>query len=164
MTTPPAPDLTRTHRIVSQSEPLDLTTLCRTLAALAPELAAGDTLSLIGPMGAGKTTAIAALVMALGYSGHPKSPSFVLQHIYETPTLTIEHWDLYRLLDAPPEQLAALLREIGTTGNLVLIEWPEPLLTLGWGSDTAILTLDIVDDSRRILTRWTPLITSGRRP
>jgi|GEM_PF-648409 len=161
MTTQSALDLTLTHRIMSQSEPRNLDALRTAIAALAKDIAPGDTIGFIGPLGAGKTTAIQALVAALGYTGHAKSPSFVLQHIYETQGFAIEHWDLYRLLDAPPDQLASLRREIGTTGNLVLIEWPEPLLALGWGQDATLWSLAIADDSHRILTRWTRIAASG---
>lgn len=150
-------DLTATHRLVDTSAPLDIDGLREYVQQLTGSFATGGALALIGPMGAGKTTTIQSLVTALGYTGHPKSPSFVMQHIYQLPALIIEHWDLYRLLDAPAGQLLPLIREIGATGQLVLIEWPEPLFAIGWGDEAVVWQLNIVDETHRILSRWEPL-------
>ena len=44
--------------------------------------------------------------------------------VYETPTVSVVHLDLYRLLD--PEELEPLgLREFARPGYLWLIEWPD---------------------------------------
>ncbi|MCG3150894.1 MAG: hypothetical protein GEEBNDBF_00159 [bacterium] len=147
-----------THGITEESPPLDLAALRIKAASLAPEVVGGGVLALTGPLGAGKTTVVQALVQSLGYQGSVKSPSFVLQHLYQTPDLTIEHWDLYRLLDATPEQVLTLLRDIGQQGSLVLLEWPEPLISCGWGRDVPIWQLSAPDESSRILTRWEPRI------
>jgi tRNA threonylcarbamoyladenosine biosynthesis protein TsaE len=47
-----------------------------------------------------------------------------LVEVYETPTVSLVHLDLYRLLD--PEELEPLgLREFACPGYLWLIEWPD---------------------------------------
>lgn len=157
MTTPCSSEtLAVTHSITEETPPLDLVALRDKAASLALEVAGRGVLALTGPLGAGKTTVVQTLVQALGYQGSVKSPSFVLQHLYQTPDLTIEHWDLYRLLGATSEQVLTLLREIGQQGSLVLLEWPEPLIACGWSREVPIWQLTAPDESSRILTRWEP--------
>jgi len=157
MTTPCTSEaLAETHVIRERTAPLNLTDLRNKAVSLAPEVVGRGVLALTGPLGAGKTTVVQALVQALGHQGSVKSPSFVLQHLYQTPDRTIEHWDLYRLLDATSEQVLTLLREIGQQGSLVLLEWPEPLIACGWGREVPIWQLIAPDESSRILTRWEP--------
>ena len=57
-------------------------------------------------------------------TGPVKSPTYTLVEMYETPTVSIVHLDLYRLLD--PEELEPLgLREFARPGYIWLIEWPD---------------------------------------
>lgn len=131
-------------------------------AALADRYRQGGLLALDGPLGAGKTTLIRGLVAALGATLPVKSPSFVLQHLYPcSGGMVVEHWDLYRLLSAPPSEVEVLERELGAHGGLVLLEWPGPLAALGWGADADWLTIAVepAEDERepvRTLTLWTP--------
>ncbi len=78
------------------------------------------TVALIGELGAGKTTFTRYLVEALGSTQAVSSPSFVLAHEYRFVGGSIEHWDLYRLKESPPE-----LDEPPATGTIRLIEWAE---------------------------------------
>ncbi len=84
-------------------------------------------MGLKGDLGAGKTTLVRYLVEELGGSaGHVASPSFTLQNEYVVGSgRRVEHWDLYRLREAPEE-----LAEPPTQETLRVIEWPEraPLL------------------------------------
>lgn len=90
---------------------------------LAPLLQAGDVIALGGGLGAGKTTFARALISAL--AGQPvdvPSPTYTLVQTYETPNLTVHHFDLYRIED-PGE-----LDELGwdeTADGLTLVEWPD---------------------------------------
>ncbi len=87
---------------------------------LAEKLTGGKTIGLIGELGAGKTTLVKFLVSALGANEEVSSPTFVLQHIYQTQKLTIEHWDLYRVR-ARPEEL-----DLDAPENVLrVVEWPE---------------------------------------
>ena len=90
---------------------------------LAVGLRAGDTLTLSGPVGAGKTTLVRALVYAVtGFDG-ASSPSFTFWQRYDG-RLPIHHIDLYRLEDA--NELSELgLHEAFDDHSLTLIEWPE---------------------------------------
>src|SRR5258707_9772323 len=82
------------------------------------------TIHLIGNLGAGKTTLARGFLRACGVSGPVRSPTYTLVELYETPTVSIVHLDLYRLLD--PSELEALgLREWAVPGYIWLIVWPE---------------------------------------
>ncbi|MEJ2669599.1 MAG: tRNA (adenosine(37)-N6)-threonylcarbamoyltransferase complex ATPase subunit type 1 TsaE [Gammaproteobacteria bacterium] len=91
-----------------------------------------------GDLGAGKTTAVRALLRAWGVLGSIKSPTYALVEPYsicadqtqardETlgeAALPVSHWDLYRLSD--PEELEQVgFRDYVAAGHVQLIEWPE---------------------------------------
>ncbi len=95
-------------------------------AGLAERLPSGALLLLEGPLGAGKTTLVAALVVALGGTARTSSPTYTLVHEYPTPQGTVVHIDAYRLGD--PAQLNALgLDDYLERARLVAIEWGGPL-------------------------------------
>ena len=60
---------------------------------------------LTGDLGAEKPPSRAASCARCGVSGPVKSPTYTLVEVYETPTVTVVHLDLYRLLD--PERARA---------------------------------------------------------
>jgi hypothetical protein len=97
--------------------------------ALATELAGwirpGDTLSLSGDLGAGKTTFARALIRIL--TGDPSlevpSPTFTLMQSYEGGGFPVVHADFYRI--KRPEELIELGFDEAVEGALVIVEWPE---------------------------------------
>jgi tRNA threonylcarbamoyladenosine biosynthesis protein TsaE len=74
----------------------DLKRIGRRLAAA---LRPGDLVLLYGPLGAGKTTLVREVAVALGVTDPVRSPSFTLANIYAGRP-PVQHLDLYRL-DAP---------------------------------------------------------------
>lgn len=97
----------------------------RVAALVALKVRAGDTIALHGDLGAGKTTFARALIRAL--LGQPEaevpSPTFPIVQAYDTPRLTVSHFDLYRL--SAPDDLGEIGFHDAASAGLVLVEWPE---------------------------------------
>ena len=106
--------------LASVDEP-ELTALAR---ALAPALACGGIVHLVGDLGAGKTTFARALLQALGVGDRVKSPTYSLIESYRIGDLQAHHLDLYRI--AAADELEWLgLADLLDANSLLLIEWPE---------------------------------------
>ncbi|MFQ6553759.1 tRNA (adenosine(37)-N6)-threonylcarbamoyltransferase complex ATPase subunit type 1 TsaE [Aestuariibius insulae] len=117
--------------------------------SVAPHLAAGDTLCLEGPLGAGKTHFARGVIRArLGTDEDIPSPTFTLVQTYgETPP-RIWHCDLYRLSDT--SELYELGLDEAMEDEICLIEWPD---RLGKARPADALTLDLAPeaDGRRAI-------------
>ncbi len=101
----------------------DLAATTRLARALAARLENGDALLLSGALGAGKSTLARALLCALGVQGDVPSPTFTLVQTYETPNLTVAHFDLYRLEN--PQEIEEIGFDDALADGAVLVEWPE---------------------------------------
>lgn len=131
----------------------------RTLAdtvALAHETARvlphGQLLLLSGPLGAGKTTFVAALAAALGSPADVTSPTYTLVHEYPCSTGPLIHIDLYRLPKGIDLEGALDLEDALGRARAVVVEWGERLLAThpeGWH-----LTLTRHREERS--ARWDP--------
>ena len=89
-------------------------------------------MSLVGDVGAGKTTATRYLLKALGYEGRVKSPTYSLceEHSLDLDTqisLHVFHFDLYRMQGPQEWQEAGLMEPFSNPQGptLCIIEWPE---------------------------------------
>lgn len=92
--------------------------------ALAEAIPMAACIYLRGPLGAGKTALVRALLRGLGYSGVVKSPTYSLMELYQVAGRMIIHLDLYRLAD--PVEIETLgLRDYATPATCWLVEWPE---------------------------------------
>lgn len=91
----------------------------RSLAARLPN---GALLLVDGPLGAGKTTLVRALVEALGGPRGATSPSYALVHEYPAPGGPIVHVDAYRLSDVH-DVVGLGLDDYLERARLVVIEW-----------------------------------------
>lgn len=127
----------------------------RLAEAIAPELGAGDTILLSGPIGAGKThfarALITARLAAFGRVEDIPSPTFTLVQTYDVGEIEIWHTDLYRLT-APDEVIELGLDEALETA-ITLIEWPDRL-----GSElpdrACSITFSIDGDGRNAVISW----------
>ncbi len=113
----------------------------RLARALSSVLAAGDCLTLNGPLGVGKTFLTRALCRALGLpTVEPvTSPTFTL--VNEHPTVPpVAHADVYRL-DSPDEVRDLGLAAMRGEGRLVVVEWGEPFVE-ALGGDAVVVRLE----------------------
>lgn len=116
------------------------------LAACAPS----RVMAIQGPMGAGKTTLIRHLCLALGVGDRVNSPTFSLVNEYVAPDGSpVFHIDLYRL-SGEEEAVQAGIGEVLSSGGLCLLEWPERAPGL-LPTDACHLTLEVLPDGRRRL-------------
>lgn len=91
--------------------------------ALAKSLKNTDVISLIGDLGAGKTTLVQFVGKALVVEDYITSPTFSLVNIYEADK-TIYHMDLYRLED--PSELEEIdFENYFYPEGISFIEWAE---------------------------------------
>lgn len=112
----------RIERRVVTTAPEQTQELAARLAAVAR---AGDVVSIVGDLGAGKTVFAKGFGRGLGVAGTINSPSFILMAEYEG-RLPLFHLDLYRLANAREAVAGGLLDERQATG-VTLIEWAERL-------------------------------------
>ena len=85
-------------------------------------------IELHGPLGAGKTTWVRALLKALGVQGRIKSPTYAVVEPYEVwldgQPMAVSHFDFYRF-DDPREWEDAGFREVFAAPGLKLCEWAQ---------------------------------------
>jgi len=117
-------------------------------AQLAPLLRAGDVICLEGALGAGKTTLARGLIKAFCGETNAPSPTFTLAETYQTPNLTLWHFDLYRL--EKPEDVWELGIEDAFDSAISLIEWPDRIAHL-LPADQLRLTIEIPSNGGRKL-------------
>lgn len=86
------------------------------------------TVCLYGPMGAGKTTLIKAMVKELGAVDVGSSPTFGLVNEYHNANgdLLAYHFDFYRI-NSLEEALDIGLEDYFATDVYIFIEWPEKI-------------------------------------
>ncbi len=94
----------------------------RIAAALAAELAPGDTVLVAGELGAGKTTFVRGACRALGVTGAVTSPTFTIGHRY-AGRVAVSHLDLYRFEGMSEAEWGDL--EPYFEDAVAFVEWPE---------------------------------------
>lgn len=99
------------------------------------------------PMGAGKTTLIAAIGKALGIQQAMSSPTFSIMNEYEVNGKLIYHMDWYRL-ESEAEARQAGVEAALEEADLSLVEWPEKAPNLV-PEDAVVLTIELLDPNYR---------------
>ncbi|TCZ74823.1 tRNA (adenosine(37)-N6)-threonylcarbamoyltransferase complex ATPase subunit type 1 TsaE [Flaviaesturariibacter aridisoli] len=106
-----------------------------------------------GPMGAGKTTTIAALCAARGVASAVSSPTFSIINEYgyqeDGQPRRLYHMDLYRLRDAD-EAINAGVEDALESGALCFVEWPEKAPELL--EDALRITIEVTGPQMRRMT------------
>ena len=96
---------------------------------LAQRLPTGAILLLKGPLGAGKTSLVQGIALALGVCEPITSPTFALAQHYTDGNPPLIHLDLYRLeqSNAADDLFLQEDEEAKAIGALLAVEWPERL-------------------------------------
>lgn len=96
-------------------------------ARLADVIQVPCVVSLVGPLGAGKTRLVQAVAEALAVAEEVTSPTFVLMNEYRTGRVPIYHLDAYRLKDADEFYELGLEEyftgRVATGPGITFIEW-----------------------------------------
>jgi len=120
--------------------------------SLAHALKPGLIIYLHGDLGAGKTTLTRAILHALGYPGHVKSPTYTLAEPYavqlDGQSVQLIHFDLYRMVSAD-EFLDAGFREYFNHQTICIIEWPEKAASVLPSPDISV-TLSLAGSGRHV--------------
>ena len=98
--------------------------------SLAAGLRGGETLALVGPLGAGKTQFVKGLAAGLGLAGAGvTSPTFTILHEYRErigqDALALNHADFYRLETAAEAAALGLEEYFDDRGAVTVIEWAD---------------------------------------
>ncbi len=99
------------------------------------------------PMGAGKTTLIAAIGKALGIQQAMSSPTFSIMNEYEVQGKLVYHMDWYRL-ESEAEARQAGVEAAMEEADLSLVEWPEKSPNLV-PERSVVIHIEILDPNRR---------------
>ena len=94
-------------------------------ASLIPQLSAGQTVCLLGGLGAGKTTLVRGMIQSVLGDIDVPSPTYTLVQTYEMPEFELWHCDMYRL-DRPEDGYELGLIDAFEEA-VCLIEWPDKL-------------------------------------
>jgi len=129
-------------------------------ASLARQARGGDTITLSGPLGVGKTALARGFLAALGHEGEVPSPTFAIVQPYDDLDPPVWHVDLYRIED--PSELDQLGLDAASDAVL-LVEWPERAGDGAW-PDALKLSLDFDQAGARRLTADVPPAWEARWP
>ena len=99
------------------------------------------------PMGAGKTTLIAAICKEMGITDHVTSPTFAIMNQYDAAGKLVFHMDWYRLQDEKDAQGAGVEAALEQADHC-FIEWPENAKGL-LPDQTQYFQIEILDPEHR---------------
>ncbi len=99
------------------------------------------------PMGAGKTTLIAAIGKAMGIREAMSSPTFSIMNEYEVQGKLVYHMDWYRLESAAEARHAGVEAAM-EEADMSLVEWPEKAPNLV-PDNAVVIHIEILDPNRR---------------
>ena len=108
-----------------------------------------------GPLGAGKTTLIQALLKECGINQPVTSPTFTYLNVYENDRNQLfYHFDLYRIDSLSNFQAAGFDEYLYAPNSWALVEWPAVIMPL-LKDKVCNCELDYSDNKRKIVLRGT---------
>lgn len=117
----------------------------------AGDIKPGSIIGLSGNLGAGKTHFIKGIAVANGIAkDEVVSPTFTIMREYYGPSVTVYHFDFYRL-NGGRELEAIGFRDFATEdGVITCVEWPEIEPSVFHMYDTVVKITHIDDNTRKI--------------
>lgn len=111
----------------------------------------GAVISLVGDLGAGKTTFAKGVARGLGIMGNVTSPTFTILNEYVGEEKRLYHFDFYRIED--PDELVELGFEdyFPSADGLTIVEWAEKAPSVLPKKFYQITFEKIDDDKRKIV-------------
>lgn len=111
----------------------------------------GETLELVGDVGAGKTTLTKAVARGLGVTSTVQSPTFTISNRYEARNgLTLAHYDFYRLNNAGLMQ-DELAEVVADPQYVTVVEWGDVVADV-LPSDRTTIFIKSTSETARELT------------
>ena len=118
--------------------------------SLAKTFTGGETLLLMGEMGAGKTHFVKGLAKGLGVDDVITSPTFALHNVY-SGRLTLNHFDFYRIDDSEEVAILGLNEFFKDKNGVAAIEWSENVADL-LPKHCITVTIEKLDENTRKIT------------
>jgi len=91
------------------------------------EVRENDIICFFGDVGSGKTVFTRGLCRGLGFKGYVNSPSYIVMNIYKTETVSIYHFDLYRIGSTAELNEIGFYEFAGQENSITIVEWAEML-------------------------------------
>ena len=117
---------------------------------IAPSLRDGTLVSLVGPLGSGKTTLTKGIAKGLLITDLVVSPSYVLAKEY-SGRFDLHHIDAYRITSIAEFVEVGLDALLPPEKGVSVVEWPERIPGLIEISDI-LVTIELLDDGAREVT------------
>ena len=111
-------------------------------------------ITMLGDLGAGKTTMTKGIAKGLGINGVVNSPTFTIMKIYEG-RLKLYHLDVYRI-ENPLDDFE--LEEYFEDDGVCVIEWANQINELLPHDRLDIEILDLVNDKRKVILKSSSII------
>jgi tRNA threonylcarbamoyladenosine biosynthesis protein TsaE len=140
----------RSFVVAEQRESIQRLTLAELVArgvVIGRRLRAPALVTLMGDLGAGKTTLVQAICRGLGVPESVTSPTFALIHEYAAPSARVVHCDLYRLQTDADIASLGLDDMLGDPDVIMLVEWPERAGAMLAGPTLALMLAHVPDNA-----------------
>jgi tRNA threonylcarbamoyladenosine biosynthesis protein TsaE len=106
-------------------------------------------ITLAGPLGAGKTSLVQAVLRKCGVTQPVVSPTFTYVQTYQSGDMRYHHFDLYRVTSVKDFVLLGFEEYLNNMNDRVFIEWPEVIKEL-LDKRVCVITMDYQGpDARR---------------
>lgn len=109
----------------------------------------GLVVSLVGELGAGKTTLTRGVLLGLGYTGRVKSPTYPILETYSLSRFHFYHFDFYRICDKNELEDSGFRENFGGSG-VCFVEWPDK--AQDWLKNVDInIKINMLESSRELI-------------